>query len=415
VVDQVILFLKGRSDKLQKLIDEKMCTASKHERFEEAARLRDQSNAIKTLSERQIVSQTRLTEEDIVVAHEKAGMAIVNIFQVRKGKMIGERSYFFDRLGKLDMPEALSAFIRQFYTGSMTIPKTVVVSQEPDQVAALIELLSAKRGSKVEIVTPQQGARKKLLDMASSNAKLKLSTRVHSVDGSRLAAEEIAKLLNLDESPTTIEGYDISNTGGVAATGSVVTFKDGVPHKASYRKYKIKTVGGQDDYASMAEVISRRFARLDAKGAEFADLLVIDGGKGQVKAVVESFDKIGVAPPPVVGIAKGKQRENIATDEFYLPGENKPVEFPPSSPGRFLLQRIRDEAHRFAITYHKKLRDGGVGRSVLDDIPGVGPKRKKALLKTFGSVARIRSASVTDVARTLKVSEKVAKEICERL
>ena len=415
VVDQVILFLKGRNDKLLKLFEEKMWEVSKEERFEEAARLRDQLDAVKTLSERQSVSRTRLSEEDVIAACEKAGKAVITIFQVRRGKVIGERSYQFNRLDKQDMPEALSAFIRQFYTGAMTIPKSIVVSETPEGVDALKERLSAKRGFLVEIVTPKRGERKKLLDLAIQNAKRELSDLAHSTEGRERGLSEVAERLRLEDSPTVIEGYDISNTGGVLATGSVVTFKNGEPEKKSYRKYKIKTVAGPDDYASMAEVIARRYSRLDREGGEFADLLVIDGGKGQVAAVVESFDKIGVAPPPIVGIGKGKKREDVATDEFYLPGESTSVNFPSSSPGRFLLQRVRDEAHRFAILYHKKLRDSAMTRSALDDIHGIGPKRKKALLKKFGSVARIRKASASEIAQALKISEKMAKEIHEKL
>lgn len=415
VVDQVTLFLKGHNDKLLKLFEEKMWAASSGERFEEAARLRDQLDAVKTLSERQSVSRTRLSEEDVIAASEKAGKAVIKIFQMRRGKMTGERSYQFDRLDKQDMPEALSAFIRQFYTGAMTIPKSIVVSEEPEGIDTLQERLSVKRGSKVEIVIPKRGERKRLLEMAKQNANRELEQLAHSTEGRNIGLSEVAERLALEETPKAIEGYDISNTGGIFATGAVVTFINGEPDKKGYRKYKIKTVGAPDDYASLAEVISRRYRRLDAEGGQFADLLVIDGGKGQVSAVTESFNNIGIEPPPIVGIAKGKKREDVATDEFYLPGRSASVYFPESSPGRFLLQRIRDEAHRFAIAYHKKLRDGAITRSSLDAIPGIGPKRKKALLKKFGSVARIREASVDTIAETLKVSEKVAKEIHERL
>ena len=320
VVDQVTLFLKGRNDKLVKLFEEKMWTASSGERFEEAARLRDQLDAVKTLSERQSVSRTRLSEEDVIAACEKAGKAVIKIFQVRRGKVTGERSYQFDRLDKQDMPEALAAFIRQFYTGAMTIPKSVVVSETPEGVDALKERLSSKRGFVVDIVTPKRGERKKLLDLAIQNAKRELSNLAHSIEGRERGLLEVAERLNLEEAPRIIEGYDISNTGGVLATGSVVTFNTGEPEKKGYRKYKIKTVKGPDDYSSLSEVISRRYGRLDRDGGEFADLLVIDGGKGQVAAVVESFGEIGVEPPPIIGIAKGKKREDVGTGRILPAG-----------------------------------------------------------------------------------------------
>jgi excinuclease ABC subunit C len=415
MVDEVVYFLKGKSERLIETLTTRMWEASTKEKFEEAAKVRDQIAAIETLFERQRVSLTRMAEEDVIAAVENAGKAIIKIFQIRGGKMNGDRWFVFDRLDKLDLPEALAAFIRQFYSGPMAVPQAVIVSEHPEGVEPLTERLSLLRGGKVSIVTPQRGERKKLLDMAVANAQLQLATLVDSNEGRSRGLEEVAQRLGLEELPRVIEGYDISHSQGVASVGSVVCFVDGVADKKEYRKYKVRTVTGPDDYASMAEVITRRFKRLDEEGKEFPDLLVIDGGKGQVTAVVRSFELIGVDPPPIVGIAKGGDRENVATDQFYRPGETVPTYFPESSAGRFLLQRVRDESHRFAVEYHKKLRDGVITRSSLDAIEGIGPKRKKALLKKFGSVKGLREATVDETAATLKVSMTVAQKIHEQL
>lgn len=415
VVEEVKLFLKGKNEELLALLEGKMWEAAEGEKFEVAARYRDQIESVRRLNERQAVSHAVDADEDVIAACEQGGKALIKIFQVRRGKMRADRYFLFDRLDRLDRAEALAAFIRQFYTGGMEIPKEVLVGETPDGVEALTERLSAAKGSKVAIVVPVRGRKRKLVDMAGKNAALQLATLVNSAEGVVAGLEEIRTLLGLEETPKTIEGYDISNTAGLHAVGSVVSFLDGAPNKSGYRKYKIKSVAGPDDYASLAEVISRRFARLAREGGDFPDLLLIDGGKGQLSAVMGAFEKIGVAPPPVMGVAKGEDRENPESDQFLLPGVDAPVGFPPSSPGRHLLQRVRDEAHRFAITFHKKLRDEAMTRSDLDAIEGIGAKRKQALLKAFGSVNGVRAASVADIAAALAVSEKVAERIHAQL
>ncbi|VAX20672.1 Excinuclease ABC subunit C [hydrothermal vent metagenome] len=415
VVDEVILFLKGRNRELSQTLHKRMIDASEKQLFEIAARYRDQMEAIKRLNEKQIITQTNLANQDMIAAYEEGGKGIILILQARRGKMNAERSFMFSQLDRLDRAEALGAFIRQFYTGGMEIPATIITQEPPDGAPALCQWLSSRREAKTRIVTPIRGRLKKLLEMAERNAKIRLRSSLQTENSRIQALEDLREIFGIDEDVRIIEGYDISNTSGVASVGSMVMFRDGAPSKADYRKYKIRTVTAPDDYASIAEVIERRFTRLVNDDKPFADLLVIDGGKGHVKAAIEAFERIGVEPPPMVGIAKGKDRGDIKTDQFFLPGQREPVDITPSSPGRLLLQRVRDEAHRFAISYHRKVRSDRSMKSALDDIPGIGPKRKKALLRKFGSVKRIREAGVADLQEALSISEKTAKKIRESL
>ncbi|MBF0291980.1 MAG: excinuclease ABC subunit UvrC, partial [Nitrospinae bacterium] len=415
LVNEVALFLKGRNSELIGTLTQRMMTASDSERFESAAMLRDQISSIQQLAEKQRITSANMEDEDVIASHEEAGKAIIKIFQVRAGKLNGDRGFMFDRLEKADRAEALSAFVRQFYSDGMEIPPEILVSDEPEDRETLEERLSAMRGTKVRIAVPSRGRKRELIEMARRNAKFSLDAHLNTARSRDEALAEIKNLLGLPRIPDVIEGYDISNTSGVSSVGAVVVFRGGVPAKDDYRKYRIKSVAGPDDYASLAEVLERRFTKLKEAGEIFDGLLVIDGGKGQVSAAAAKFKEIGVDAPPMVGIAKGEDRENPETDEFYTPGSTKPVAFPPSSPGRFLLQQVRDEAHRFAVAYHRKLRGASSIESSLDRVSGLGPKRKKLLLTKFGSVKRARSASMAEIMEALSVSEKVAKKILESL
>lgn len=418
VVNDVALFLRGRNEELIAALESKMAEASENQWYEAAARYRDQIAAIRDISEKQTITDTGLADEDVVAAYEEGGRMVIKLLRIRGGKMNSERGFTFERLDRLDRAEALAAFLRQFYGGGMDVPPVIIVNAMPEGAEALMELLSTRRGAKVNIIQPVRGRKRKLAGMAENNARLQLETELAGAKARAAAATEVMERLGLAAPPKVIEGYDISNTGGVSSVGAVVVFRDGDPAKGAYRKYKIAVVEGPDDYSSLAEVIERRFRRMAAEEDAGADLLVIDGGKGQVAGVMKKFAEMGVNAPPVVGVAKGEDRENVNTDRFFVPvgaGKAQEARFPPSSPGRFLLQRVRDEAHRFAISYHKKLRDGALTRSVLDAAPGVGPKRKKALLRKFGSVKRIKEATVEEIAGALGVSERVARKIHEAL
>ncbi|VAX15636.1 Excinuclease ABC subunit C [hydrothermal vent metagenome] len=414
-VDQVIMFLKGHNEELIKTLHQKMMDASGAEFFEVAARYRDEISALNKLAEKQSITDTSLADEDVIASYERAGRSIMKIFRIKRGKMNAEKNFLFDKLDILDRDEALGAFIRQFYSHGMEIPGSIIINGAPDDKAALEEYLSARKGAKVKIVFPLRGRKRRLMEMAEKNAKLQLTYALDSEKERREALEEIRDKLSLTNPPTVIEAYDISNTAGLNPVGSVVVFRDGSPSKSEYRKYQIKSVTGPDDYASLAEVARRRVTRLAEKGQPIADLILIDGGKGQVSVIDRELKEMGVNCTAIVGIAKGKDREDPESDEFYVPHVKEEVKFAPQSPGRFLLQRARDEAHRFAVSYHRKLRDSAMTRSSLDAIPGIGPKRKKALLKRFGSVRKIREAPLEELKKTLRVSDRVAKSIYEKL
>lgn len=416
MVNDVILFLKGKDTELVKDLKKRMEEAAEREFFELAARYRDQIAAVERLKERQAITDTRLADEDFIASYEAGGGSVIRILQARRGKVNAGREFLFDNLERLDRAEALGAFIRQFYKDGMEIPPAIVVNEAPEGKEALEEALSARRGGRVRITVPARGRRKRLIEMAERNARLRLETVLDSSQLKERALEQVRAGLGLAAVPRLMEAYDISTTGGLASVGVVVTFKDGEPDKSGYRKYRIKASAGPDDYAALAEVVERRHRRLLEERAPFAGLLVIDGGKGQVNAVAARLVEMGIErPPAIVGIAKGKDRENPDTDEFYLPGMARPADIPPSSPGRLLLQRARDEAHGFAISYHRKARGAEAKKSALDSVPGVGPKRKKLLLRRFGSVKRIREASVEELREALSVSEKTAKRILESL
>lgn len=415
LVNEVALFLKGRNSELVETLTQRMMTASDNEMFESAAMLRDQVSSIQQLAEKQRITSANLEDEDVIASHEEAGKAIIKIFQVRAGKLNGDRGFMFDRLEKADRAEALSAFVRQFYSDGMEIPPEILVSDEPEDRETLEERLTAMRGTKVHIAVPLRGRKRELMEMARRNAKISLDAHLNTARSRDEALAEIKDMLGLPDMPQVMEGYDISNTSGVSSVGAVVVFRGGLPFKEDYRKYRIKSVAGPDDYASLAEVLERRFTKLKEAGDTFNGLLVIDGGKGQVGAAVAKFREMGVDTPHMVGIAKGEDRENPETDEFFVPGAARPAAFPPSSPGRFLLQQVRDEAHRFAVAYHRKLRGASSIESSLDKVAGLGPKRKKLLLTKFGSVKRARGASMAEIMETLSVSEKVARKILESL
>lgn len=415
VVNEVAMFLKGRSKELLDTLHERMTEAAEREWFEVAARYRDQIEAIKRLAERQTVTDTKLADEDVIASWEAGGKSMIKLFQVRRGKMNTESEFLFEKLERQDRAEALGAFIRQFYGRGMEIPPVILVNETPEGRETLEETLSAKRGGRVKILTPQKGRKRKLIEMAERNAMIKLETIIGSAEARRRALENVKEALGLPSTPAFIEGYDISNTSGLYSVGVAVTFREGEPSKKDYRKYRIKTVAGPDDYASIAEVVERRVRRRLENNEPLADLMVIDGGKGQVRAVESRLLELGIKPPPIVGIAKGPEREDMETDEFFRPGTKAPLDIPPSSPGRLLLQQVRDEAHRFAISYHRQARGKEAISSSLDKTPGIGPKRKKLLLRKFGSVKKIREASVEELAEALSVSEKVARKIHEGL
>jgi len=420
-VEGLMEFLQGRSDDIIQQTQQKMETASDALNFEQAARYRDQLRALETVVERQKVVSGMDTNQDVIAFAREKNDACVQIFFIRSGKIIGREHYVLEGTADEEASEIMGGFMKQFYDKAADIPSEVLLPHEIEEAQIIESWLNAKRGNKVVLNVPQRGHKHDLVRMASDNATETLHMLKAQWEADTLKQEsalgDIQKALNLPAIPARIECFDISNTQGIAISASRVVFVQGVPRKNEYRKFNIRTVvGSPDDYASMREALTRRFQRwADSQTEEHApgqkadptwsllpDLLIIDGGKGQLGVaveVLETFNLMGVIN--VVGLAK--QRE-----ELFTPGRSHPILLPMRSQGLFLLQRIRDEAHRFAITHQRQRRDKLGIASQLDTISGIGPARRRALLKTFGSLAGIRAASEEELAAVPGITRELA-------
>ena len=435
VIRQVMLFLEGRTDEVVRHLKREMATASVALEYERAGRVRDQLQAIDRVTERQTVASTRPAEQDVFGLARDEADAVVQVLFVRGTRMVGADSFTMD--GTKDEADAdiIASFVKQFYESATYVPRRVIVPVALPEQAMIEAMLSDRRGTKVEVLAPQRGEKRGLVEMATKNARESMDmARVKWMAdaGKREAAlDDLEEALDLPARPVRIECYDISNIQGTSSVGSMVVFHDGHPRPQEYRRFRIKTVEGANDFASMAEVLRRRFrrareqllrdtgaeapeveapeadARRNGRDESFAalpDLVIIDGGKGQLSAALDVMREMGVKEIPAVGLAK--QHE-----EIYVQDVSEPVILPRTSQALYLVQRIRDEAHRFAITYHRGLRKKAGFQSALDTIPGVGPKRKKALLRKFGSVRGIREATVEDLASTVGFTAKLAEQV----
>ncbi|MCC7089591.1 MAG: excinuclease ABC subunit UvrC [Dehalococcoidia bacterium] len=444
VIEQVLLFLEGKADDVLRRLRKQMAGAAERMEYERAAQVRDQLKAIERTVERQMVSTTRKEDVDIFGMARESDQACVQVFFVRGTQMIGRDTFMLE--GVRDEPDSavLTNFLLQYYEGAQYIPKLVAIPTEADDRDTMEELLTEKRGSLVEVRVPERGEKRRLVELAAENAKEALAQmRVRwmaDTNKTEQALEQLREELSLPEIPRRIECYDNSNIQGTSPVSSMVVFIDGKPATNQYRKFKVRTVEGADDFATMQEVLRRRFARhgRGAPGAaggaateehggaeaqrseggppaggeapragdawDLPDLVIIDGGKGQLGAAVQVMRELGVYQIPAVGLAK-------RFEELYVPDEVEPVVLPRNSEALYLVQRIRDEAHRFAITYHRQVRAKSSIQSALDTIPGIGPKRKKALLKKFGSVKQIREADVEDVAATVGFTRALAEKV----
>lgn len=420
VIRQVILFLEGKTREVVEGLRKQMDEASERLEFERAAFLRDQIKAIEAVSEKQVTASTRPADEDVFGLARADGDAMVQVLFIRGTKMIGADSFSID--GSQDETDAdiVASFVKQFYESSTYIPRTVVLPMPVPEQALIEQWLAERRGSRVRIVVPRKGEKRRLVAMAEENAREALAMQrvkwLADAGKTRQALAELQEELNLPAVPRRIECYDISNIQGTSSVGSMVVFVDGHPRPKEYRRFRIKTVAGADDFASMAEVLRRRFkragqaARLDgdaAADASFAslpDLVIVDGGKGQLHAALDVLRDLGLEGIPVAGLAKRQE-------ELFVKDMADPIVLPRTSQALYLVQRVRDEAHRFAITYHRKVRAKTGMQSALDAVPGVGPKRKKALLRKFGSVKAIREASVDDIAATVGFTRRLAEAV----
>ncbi|MDE3077312.1 MAG: excinuclease ABC subunit UvrC, partial [Chloroflexota bacterium] len=416
VIEDVQRFLEGRHDEIAKGMQRRMAQAAEELKFEEAALLRDRVRAIQRVLEKQRIVSTGMEDQDVVALARDKGDACVMLFTVRGGKVLGQHDYIMNGTQDEGEAEILEKFVEQYYDAATNLPREVLLHHAIDDMATVANWLRQRRGKKVEVLVPQRGEKRRLIELAEKNARETLQTLKVKwlTDDQKVMAglTELADYLELDRVPQRIECYDISNTSGTDSVGSMIVFVGGRPKTSDYRRFKIKTVAGADDYASLQEVLKRRFRRAGSEDvtswSSLPDLIVIDGGKGQLNAAVEALAEVGVDAIPVAGLAKERE-------ELFVPGSQEPILLPPTSQGLYLIQRIRDEAHRFAITYHRTIRGKSSIRSQLDEVPGIGPRRKKDLLKRFGSVKQVREATVEQIADVPGFSAKLAELLKEYL
>ena len=415
-VAQAIELLEGKNQQIVRDLQGRMQAAADALRFEEAGRLRDQLRAIETTVERQQAVAHWGRDQDAFGLYREGGFVEVQVLLVRSGKLSGNQAYSFEDL-EFPEEEILSAVLTQFYDGERPVPDTILVPVALEDAEVRAEYLSERRGRQVEIVCPQRGARLRLIEMAQENARHSYAER-RDVGGRReRMIEELQRKLRLRNAPKRIECFDISNIQGNLSVGSMVTFDEGEPCTARYRRYRIRTVEGADDFASMYEVLGRRYRRAREEN-DFPDLLVVDGGKGQLNVAVEVLHELAIADVDVIALAKMRvERDPRAAalarseERVFLPGRKNPVVLRRNATALFLLQRVRDEAHRFAITYHRELRRRERLRSQLEDIAGIGPGRRRALLRHFGSLKRLRAATDAEIAAVPGIPGRLAAEI----
>lgn len=403
IVNHLILFLQGRGRDLIRQLKGRMEEAAKNLRFEEAARYRDRIRAIEKTLEKQVIVSTHFLDQDVIGFYAEEAISEVSVLFIRNGVMIGGRSFNFKSSSSLPS-EVLSSFLKQFYGEGRFIPHEILISHPVEDQEILEEWLSELKGHNVQIVVPKKGNKHHLVKMAVENAEGSFKTRI-GTEGEELL-EKIKDKLLLNYLPRHIECFDISNIHGTLAVGSMVVFKDGEPIKSKYCRFRVKTVETPDDYSMMNEVIKRRYSKIQDE--DIPDLVVVDGGKGQLNIAVSLLKMLGLPRmPDVVSLAKEKR----GPEKIYRPERKNPIILSKNSSVLHMLQRIRDEAHRFAISYHKRLRKKTTLKSVLDDIPGVGKKRKRLLLRHFGSVEGIKNATVSQLAKALQNNRKVAEQV----
>jgi excinuclease ABC subunit C len=420
IIDQVIEFLSGNTEPIQHELERKMQDAAAEERFEEAARYRNRLRSVQHLAERQAADRRSVGTIDVVGLAIEGDRAVVQVFPLRDGKLIDRYSFHLENVGERDVPTVLESFFLEYYGSAPSVPPEIVVPREAGETGAWAAFLSERRGGRVEVRAPARGEKRRLQELATDNARHALESEAHQTELKRLrrveALEELREVLNLEALPIRIECFDISTAMGQDNVGSMVVFQDGVAKKAHYRKFGIKGQEGMDDFAAMAEVVSRRFARLsDATAEEYDEsfaatpnLVVIDGGKGQLSAALAAMQAFDL--PRVAAVALAKRVE-----EVFLPGQPDPIRLAPHSPGLQLLQRVRDEAHRFAVGFHRQRRDTRSFASIFDELEGVGPARRRALLQHFGSVERFLAATQEELEGVPGVPAKTARSIYAQL
>ena len=422
-VDAVVEFLNGNYAPVLKSLEEKMNTASANLEFEKAIEYRELLNSVRQIAQKQKITHTDGEDKDIIALAADDRDAVVQVFFIRDGKLIG-RDHFYVKIGTEDTKaQILTTFLKQFYSGTPFIPREIMLPQEIEEQEVLADWLSEKRGSKVYIRVPQKGMKEKLVELAQKNAKMVLAQdreKIKREEGRTIGAlKEIEQLLDM-KGLNRVEAYDISNTSGFESVGSMIVYEKGKPKRSDYRKFKLRTVSGPDDYASMYEVLTRRFTHgmremeeMEEKDlseeygsfTRFPDLIMMDGGRGQVNIALKVLEELHLNIP-VCGMVKD---DNHRTRGLYYHNVEIPIDR--GSEGFKLITRIQDEAHRFAIEYHRSLRSKEQVHSVLDDIPDIGPARRKALMKKYQSLEAIREATEEDLAQTDSMSPQAARSV----
>jgi excinuclease ABC subunit C len=412
LVNSLIMVLSGKSKQLIERLTEKMMKASEELQFEEARNFRDQIEALKSMVFKQHVDVGEVIDRDIVSIARESSDAVAVVMQIREGVLIGRQDFQLSTGIESSDVSVLEMFVEQYYNHQPNLPEELILPLEVEDCRVMEEWLRQAKGSSVKIITPKVGAKMRLVDLAAKNARLLLDELLIQ---KQTQEERTSKLvtslkdeLKLPRSPFTMVCFDISNTGETDAVGSCVYFENAKPKKSQYRHFKIKGVTGQDDFTMMREVVGRYFFRIREEGTTPPELVVVDGGKGQLSAATAELASLGMAEQLIVALAK-------RLEEVYLPGLEDPISISKSSPALILLKRIRDEAHRFAVTYNRKVRSKRTIKSELDDIRGIGPAKREALLRLFGSVERIRQAKPEELTQVKGINESLATAILRTL
>ncbi|HHU31483.1 MAG TPA: excinuclease ABC subunit UvrC [Clostridia bacterium] len=421
MVRDIILFLEGKQEDLIKTLEVKMNQAAENMEFERAAELRDQINAVRQVMVKQKIISADMSNQDVIAMARGQGESCVQIFFIREGKLLGRDHFFLQGTDEMSRSEIITAFVEQYYSKASEIPQEILLQEEVIGKELLERWLTDSKGKRVYLRTPQRGEKLKLVEMVAKNALMTLEeeelTRQKKQMMTKEAVLELQRELALKKPPFRIECYDISNIQGTNSVGSMVVFENGEPKTSDYRRFQIKTVEGPNDFASLQEVLARRFKRAKAEaeegsqGSKFAklpDLIIIDGGKGQLSSAREVMHQLGVDDIPTFALAEEEEL-------LFTEGKSEPIVLPKNSPSLYLVQRVRDEAHRFAVSYHRRLREKRAYKSILDEVPGIGPKRKKALLKAFGSLKGIREASLEELAQVEGMTRPAAETLLEYL
>lgn len=433
MVGQVRLFIEGKNRDLVEMLKQRMVSASEHMEYERAAELRDRIAKIEGAFEKQKIISSGFENQDVIGMASEGGHSDIQVLFVRNGMLLGRKDFYIPDVHGMADVDVLGDFLNQFYAKEMIVPPEVLLPLDVPDREVLETWLSGKREARVEVTVPQRGRKRELVQMASDNAAQSLKEHLLSRKSKERILLRLQEELGLRNLPRRIEAFDISNIQGAEAVASMVSFENNLPDKRNYKRFKIRTVEGQDDFASMAEVVRRRYTKAKEEGV-LPDLILIDGGKGQLNAALDVLMELGIimrsptpsppSPPPegeeirkepdVIGLAKARSGEEGSAREFervFLPGVEEPVILDPTSATTHLVARVRDEAHRFAITYHRKLREKKAVRSELDDIPGIGESRKKALLRHFGSVTKIKQATAEEMLKVKGMTKRAAEEV----